>query len=70
MEVEVDSRSPAEAERGRTEETAGASEVAGKRGMPAFCSNFLERRTQTNSIGQLEWERGKRKERRGEAAAS
>lgn len=35
----------------------------GKRGIPAFCSNFLERQTQTNSIRQLKGE--KREERVG-----
>lgn len=38
----------------------------GKRGTPAFCSNFLERQTQTNSIGQLKGERGR--EKRGEVS--
>lgn len=55
-------RSPAETQRGRTEEAAGASEVeVGEErvGAPAFCSNFLERQTQTNSTGQLMGERGR-----------
>lgn len=35
----------------------------GRRGTPAFCSNFLERQTQTNSIRQLKGERGREKKR-------
>lgn len=60
--------SPAEAERGRIEETAGTSEVeAGeeREARQQFFSNFLERQRQTNSVGQLEGKRGR--EKRGEA---
>lgn len=49
-------RSPAEAERGRIEETAGTSEVEVEEEREAcqhFVSNFLERQTQTNSVGRL-----------------
>lgn len=53
-------RSPAEVERGRIEETAGTSgvEVGEEREARQhfFCSNFLERQTQTNSNGHLKGE--------------
>ena len=53
--------------RGREREERGSSwrererggGGGGKRGMPAFCSNFLQRQTQTNSIGQLKAEWGR-----------
>lgn len=49
-------RSPAEAERGRTEETAGTrtgEAGGGRRSAPEFCPNFLEMQTQTNTVRQL-----------------
>lgn len=52
-------RRPAEVERGRIEETAGTREVEvgeEREARQRFCSNFLERQTQTNGIRHLKGE--------------